>query len=99
MTTVAVAPLATWDAEAKPGFHDWPHWREASEWVTDHGLEPVYIYRIEFYLVDTPFAKVFRYATENSNILYDAAANGPARLDPVIVVLPELPPPHLRVFQ
>lgn len=98
VTTVAAAPLAVWDVSGNPNrFHGSPHWREASLWAKDHGLEPDHAYRIEFYLVDTAFAKVFRYALNSTGHRFlDPTMDRAAAEEPVMVLLSELPPAHLR---
>ena len=103
MTTVAAAPLATWDVRGPRGgaFCRWEHWLEAVAWnvghLPDQGNDT---YRLEFYLVDAPFAKAYRYAVNDQGRRYmDPATDEPAVEEPVIVLLSELPPPHLRVFQ
>lgn len=101
MTAIGAEPLAIWDVNTKPGFICWEHWSEAVAWNKDHlpdqGNDT---YRLEFYLVDAPFAKAFRYATNEQGRRYmDLATGEAAVLEPVTVPLTELPPPHLRVFQ
>lgn len=101
MTTTAAAPLAVWDCCGARPFHKWEHWPEAVEWNATHlpgqGDDT---YRLEFYLVDAPFAVAYRYATNDKGHRYiDPATGHPAVEKPVTVVLSDLPPPHLRVFQ
>lgn len=53
-------------------------------------------YRIEFYLVDAPFARVYRYALNDGGRLFIQPATGrPALAEPVTVLLDELPPAEL----
>jgi len=99
VTTVAAEPLAAWDVGG--GFHKWEHWAEAVAWnkkhLPDRGDDT---YRLEFYLVDAPFAKAFRYAVNSQGRWHlDPATGKPAVEEPVTVLLSELPPPHLRCFQ
>ena len=54
-------------------------------------------YRIEFYLLDAPFAVVHKYALDdNEGFKYLDLATGEAAVEPpVLVPLAELPPAHL----
>lgn len=97
-----VAPLAAWGAtELGVGWdrwHSWSRWFEAERWATEHGLAGFdhATYRIEIYLVDAPFARVYRFARNDDGHLFADPATGRATLaEPVIVVLDELPPAEL----
>ncbi len=98
----AAASLAVW--HVRPGWHSWEHWREAEAWAFSHGLaDPgpdggrTGTYRIEFHLVDTPFAKVFRFALNAAGCHYKDPDTGDAALaEPETMILGELPPEHLR---
>jgi hypothetical protein len=94
-------PLAVWDAGD-------PEWRDGifSErffWLS--GSSPiVHVYRtqrIEFYLLDAPFAVVHRYALTDGGEKYQGGDymyqedGSPVMEPPVIVPLAELPPEHL----
>lgn len=92
-------PLAVWDAKAA----DWPHrWTEGqiqqmAWWIqqrlTEYSSD---IYRIEFYLLDAPFAVVHKYAPQGEGFKYHDPATGQAAIEPpVLVPLCELPPAHL----
>jgi hypothetical protein len=99
MTTVALAPLAVWDTRDH-GFWErerrW--WREVVDWAQVHIPEADRTYRAEFYLVDAPFARVFRYRDNSEGRRYlDPATGEPAVEEPAVVVLSELPPRHLMV--
>jgi len=91
-------PLAVWDARTG-NFHKWAHWLEASQWGKDHDLPVGDLYRIEFYLLDTPFATLFAYARDDSGHPYvDPDTHSAALAEPVTKILDELPPDHLRVY-
>jgi hypothetical protein len=100
-----IAPLAVWGAKERDGkgwdrWHSWPRWREAEGWAIERGLagDGLATYRIEFYLIDAPFARIFRYALdhEGRRFMADPAAyRKPALAEPVTVVLDELPPAEL----
>lgn len=95
-------PVAVWDARdplnSQP---DVPRWLESAEWAKAHIPRVNDTYRVEFYLLDTPFAVVHRFAVNAEGLKY--AIGHLARLDnrepatepPVIVPLAELPPEHL----
>lgn len=85
-------PIATWDA----GDGLWARgpWRERADWATGHIGGTRFIRRIDFHLIDAPFAIVTRYKRTGSGAKY--AENGePALEDPAIITLAELPPEHL----
>ena len=99
----AMTPLAAWGAtEPDVGWarwHSWPRWREAEKWALERGLigDGLPIYRIEFYLIDTPFARLFGFARNDNGHLFTDPATGKAALaKPVDVVLDELPPAGLQ---
>lgn len=89
-------PLAVWDAAD-------PEWRDGilSErffWLTGSSTI-VHVYRtrrIEFYLLDGPFAVLHRFALNADGYKYAAEPGGdPVMDEPVVVPLAELPPKHL----
>lgn len=96
-------PLAIYDAR-KVSYHKWPHWREAEEWLHNQGIigflpeEPRSgTYRVEIWLIDTPFARCFRYALDDRGRMYaDPERDDVAVRDPEDLLLRELPPEHLR---
>jgi len=96
VTTVAAEPLAVWDVNG--GYHKWPLWREAYEWALAQGLRPDDATRMEFYLVDIPFARADYYKVNDAGRRYLDAGREPA-MEEVTVPLSELPPERLRVFQ
>jgi len=95
MSSIAVAPLAVWDA-AVPSFFLSPLREEAFAWAIQHCGAGEDTHRIEFWLADVPFARVFRYARDEEGCRYrDPATGSPAEVAPADVVLGELPPEHL----
>jgi hypothetical protein len=97
MTAVAAAPLAVWDTRG--GFHEWEHYREAYEWAQARISGAEDTYRVEFYLVDAPFAKAFRYLDNAEGRRYIDPATGEPAMAEVTIMLSDLPPEHLRCFQ
>ena len=102
MSMTEITPLAGWGAtEPDVGWdrwHSWPHWREAEQWAMDRSLVggALLVYRIEFYLTDAPFARIYRFARNDGGHLFTDPATGKAALDkPVDVVLDSLPPADL----
>jgi hypothetical protein len=95
--------LAAWgaglrDREGWDRWHSRPRWREAEEWAVDRGLagNGLWTYRIEFFLVDAPFARVYRLAiSEDRHLVIDPVTRQAALADPVDVMLDGLPPPEL----
>ncbi len=81
-------PLAVWDARRAP-VRKITAW---SEWAREHGIPVDDTYRIEFYLVDAPFARVFRYAVNADGRCFKDPATGEAAEEPPVdVILSELP--------
>jgi hypothetical protein len=102
--TFPLQPASVWDARDK----DWwdPRQSARAAWLKTHGLRPEDTYRTEFYLIDTPFALVFRYHRNvdgNRHWTDNHIPGGPHDHDqcqaavepPVQVPLPELPPEEL----
>lgn len=103
-------PLAVWDVRGKwsdpgaigpwlcmtpPGepFYDSFH---AASWVVGNIDRACDVFRIEFYMLDAPFAVVHRYKRNEDGFKYQDAATGKAAAEPpVIVPLGSLPPAHL----
>jgi len=99
MSDTAVAPLAVWDANA-PGYFRSPLREEAFAWAIAHAGADEDTHRVEFFLADVPFARVFRYARDESGRRYlDPATGSPAEVAPTDVVLGELPPEHLMAYR
>jgi hypothetical protein len=95
-TTTCAAPLAVWHADRYWG--RWKHMPEASQWARDHGWPVNDLYRIEFWLIDVPFARLFAFARNDKGKIYDSETHSPAVCAPVNVILDALPPEHLRVM-
>jgi hypothetical protein len=98
------APIAVWDTRDRDSFfRDTQHparFMQAVEWAKRHIDRPEDTYRVEFYLIDCPFAIVHRFATnEDGSIRWDLAGREPAIAEPVTVMLSELPPEHLRLSE
>lgn len=53
--------LAVWDVR-EPDW--WTGWRAKSDWARAQGIPVDDTHRIEFYLIDAPFARVFTYARD-----------------------------------
>lgn len=73
---------------------------EASAWAVSHIPEPHRTYRLEFYLLDSPFVIVHRFALNQDGRKFAVEPDGemgirPVTDPPVIVPLAELPPAHL----
>lgn len=94
--------LAVWDVSDE----DW--WTEQrtarARWAEDHGLPVNETYRIEFYVLDAPVARIFGYARNDAGKVYmNCAQDGPhshadchvATAPPHDVLLSELPPREL----
>jgi hypothetical protein len=90
-------PLGVWDVNDGEDSAYWAHWREISRWAVAHFPNRASdVYRAEFYLIDTPFAVLFRYAEDDHGRHYTDPATGEvARTEPVTMTLSELPPGHL----
>jgi hypothetical protein len=90
-------PLAAWDAKDRPpGWTD-GHTQQMAWWMqaclTEYAQDAS---RVEFYIVDGPFALVHLFARNSDGFRYhDPDEDGPAKLEPVTVPLAELPPEHL----
>jgi hypothetical protein len=92
-----VGPLAVWDANDRSGLF-WDHWSETHVWAIEHLGRDVAnrTYRVEFFLVDAPFAVLHCFSLNADGRKYtDPATGGTARAKPVVQMLDELPPAHL----
>ena len=89
-------PLAIWDANDRTGIF-WQHQLATSEWAVEHlPNKAVDIHRVEFYLVDTPFAVIHEYANDLAGRRYlDPRTGKAAECEPRTIALDELPPTHL----
>ncbi len=80
-------PLFAWDA----GAEDWikSPYTERCHWLMANGVYDLFrTYRVEFHLVDAPFAIVFRYVFDDGK--------RPQHEAPKIVMLDDLPPVNIR---
>lgn len=89
-------PAAVWDARTA----DWKNMLLQSgraAWLVAHGLNAGRIFRVEFYLIDAPFVRVFTYARDEDG--HPVIVPGPhpqaAVADPEDVLLTDLPPQEL----
>ena len=94
-------PLAVWDTRDIDGL-----WRcggdicmlgEATRWANAHIREATRTYRVEFYLLDSPFAVLYRYKVDDDGRKFALEPGGDALTEeePVVQMLGELPPAHL----
>lgn len=101
---MGIKPLAVWDVKHESWFRQ--NWMGRRDWLRAQELPANQIYRIEFYLLDTPFARLFRYALNQDGRKHWIDAHTPgqphdheachvAMLEPLDVPLPELPPSEL----
>lgn len=74
--------------------------REMREWAMAHIEGVNETYRAEFYLLDGPFAVLYRYERDRCGFLVaDDETGYPATASPVVQALDELPLPHLLTRQ
>lgn len=98
MTTLAIPeglePLAAWDA--RDGYTV-EKMQQTAWWIKDHlGRQlAAHVYRVEFYLLDGPFAVVSCYKLNADGFRHNGPDGKIATEPPVIVPLAELPPAHL----
>lgn len=104
--------LAAWDARGEHTaagctWMGWEHRAAAEQWARGRGIigderghPRSATYRLEFWLVDLPFAVAWRYAKNDSERLrWEPGTAGPARSPPERILLADLPPPEfLGVF-
>jgi hypothetical protein len=91
-------PVAVWDArhlrfgEVHPA---------VQHWIEGEGIDPNETYRVEVYLLDAPFARVFTYASEPGRPpgwrYWDEATGWAAVNDPYDKPVSGLPPEAIRV--
>jgi hypothetical protein len=95
MSEMVSEPMTVWDGRECA----YDRIREpAMEWLTAQGIPVDPAYRVEFFLVDSPFARVFTYAEDEQGRRYmDPATDDPAVNEPYVKVLSELPPAELRL--
>jgi hypothetical protein len=87
-------PLGVWDATL-PGWPADAHWSDRIAWAQDHVERSADTYRVEFYVLDTPFAVVRRFALNAGGFKHNGPDGEIAKEPPVLVPLDELPPAHL----
>jgi hypothetical protein len=88
-------PLETWDAGTN--FYT-PGWQERVDWAREHLGDAGRLYRAEFYLIDAPFAVLYRYAeNEDGRKFMDPATKAPAVEEPIVLMLAGLPPERIRI--
>lgn len=90
------APFGIWDARTEECWYALKT-QQRIAWAKAHIPDADTTYRIEFFLVDAPFAVVYRYAAKDPwtlqyqlSVLRDATTD-----EPVVVPLAELPPPEI----
>jgi hypothetical protein len=97
-----VGPIDVWDSrDYKSWWNKWdgksPGYGAAIEWALENIEDLNYVYRIEFYVFDTAFCVVFRYAKGFNGKLVVFPPTGEAtKEDPVIQIVPTLPFPGWR---
>jgi hypothetical protein len=94
LTDIKAEPLGVWDVSHIAKWQSWM--AEANDWAQRHIQDANATYRVEFFLVDAPFAVVWRYERNEHGRRYrDEVTSEPARAEPVVQMLGELPPAHL----
>jgi hypothetical protein len=88
--------LGVWDTRDRSS-HWWqPSRHEASQWAVNHIRDANSAYRVEFRLLDAPYAIVWRYTrNEQGRCFNDPVTDEVACDAPVVQLLDELPPAHL----
>jgi hypothetical protein len=88
-------PLGIWDVRDRDNiWHQ--HVREGIGWAAQHIREPDRTYRAEFYLIDAPFAVLYRYRENGEGCCYlDPVTGDVAVEEPVMQALDTLPPQRL----
>lgn len=88
-------PVVVWDGRERA----YDRIREpAMEWLTAQGIPVDPAYRVEFFLVDAPFARVFTYTQDDQGRRHVDPATGDAAVnEPYVKILSELPPDDLRL--
>jgi hypothetical protein len=77
-----------WDAI----WADRDYYEQLIEWLRSEGFDEKITYRVEVYLVDAPFAKVFQYATDDDGDIKLNEAGDDVELVTRTVLLSSLPP-------
>jgi hypothetical protein len=88
--------LGVWDTRDKHSRWWQPAMPEAVAWAAQHIADADSTYRVEFRLLDGPYAVVWRHKRDAEGRLYADLDTGEiASEGPVIQALGELPPAHL----
>lgn len=70
-------PIAAWDTRSS----DWPspaaRRKARCAWLSSIGLDTLAVYRIEFFLIDAPFARVFAYRLDEHGYPYWESVHDP----------------------
>lgn len=90
-TAQGLEPVAIRDAKDP----EWARnpWYRRAEWARAHLGNPDFIYRAEFYLIDTAFAVVSRFIPDSDGRKW--ARDGTPVTETATVLLTELPPEYL----
>lgn len=90
--------VTVWDVREVRDPDWWDIQAPGIEWLKGEGIPVRRTYRVEIYLMDSPFARVFAYAEDEQGRCYpDPATGEPAEDEPAIVPLGSLPPDELRL--
>ena len=102
MSALLAAPLAVWDVREDPW---WDKYYARRDWLKAAGLPARKMYRVEFFLFDAPFARIFCYALNKEGCRHWAPGHAQAPHDhdacspvyeaPCDVLLEDLPPREL----
>ena len=95
----ALAPLYVIDCNTGEGCPCAPARMDLVEWLAEHGVEGKLTYRLEFYLIDIPFIRVFQYEPDPKAIIrWDPKTGEAIQRRPFDVIThSDLPPcPHER---
>lgn len=87
-----------WDCNDPDWTEDAVRMLERCNWCVTVLGKATRTYRIEFFVVDAPFAVVFRYSQDpcTGKMYRDAATGEIAKDEPVICLLDSLPPEYCR---
>lgn len=89
-----VKPLGVWDTREDRWHRDLAP--GASAWAVKHIADANSTYRAEFYLIDGPFAVLYRYVRDETGHVSVTEPDGePVTAEPVVQALDELPAAHL----
>jgi hypothetical protein len=92
-----IDPIDVWDTrDAESQWNRWggqsPDFMENLEWAMENIGDLNSCYRIEFYIFDTAFCVVFRYAEFNGRLVHFPPTGKPVKCDPVMQFISSLPP-------